>query len=840
MKRFILPILLFVSVAAFGQTPGTTRFPSDLDNATTLLEAKNNAQSTLSSTINSSATSLTLASAASFPSSGVISCESEIIYYTGKSTNTLTGLMRGQEGTTAASHNSGRVVRMAITATYHNGLRSSIEAMQAKIGKGAALPQNGLPLVGNSDGSSSYQAVSSAALPSTISGKTISGGTLTGTFSGAPVINCANCTGITGATGGVSNTGSTTVTGDSDSNGSGVVSLTVGTTSVAEAQSDRFRLTKPLELPEDTISNIASMPTGTIARATNGNKGLYQVIGGRAVSLNQQVYNVALYDAGPHKTAAQNSTIIASILSAAPAGSIIYFPESLSFDTTITMQQMYTTIQGASRGVVLTYTGTGTGIDFNGKDYCGVENLTLYTTTGATGINLRLVTTPSTTTSHKPFIRKVKIDGFSAQNIRIFRTFYAVIEGCDIINSPIGIHSEAEGNGNHIIGNSIRDCAWGIKLGTNSANGPSNGNTITNNVIEGQTTHNGAVWVEGCHSNIISNNRFEYPTKIGVKLTHNTTTSETTAYTQLSHNVCPNTGKCYSIGESATSQKVLYTDISGGSGQDAEINAGAYQTKIDAAPSSYFALTDNGESTIQLTDPSNQRFYIKIGSTKVFDYTSSSALQLNSQLNVNTTALFSSQVSIANGNASNPALTLKLAPSQSNSALLIVDSANTAVGEIDAQGRWSANGKAIVLNSAGSLIQHASGGALAITANSFGGGTDIVMNPASGGALYFGNNNNANSLFYGDIQSVTAGKTLQIKTGSNACAGTATLSSGTVTVSTTCTGTLGTNRLVHLTPVGSSTGALRVSASVNDTSFTITSSDAASTDVVHWVILKIN
>lgn len=76
--------------------------------------------------------------------------------------------------------------------------------------------------------------------------------------------------------------------------------------------------------------------------------------------------------------------------------------------------------------------------------------------------------------------------------------------------------------------------------------------------------------------------------------------------------------------------------------------------------------------------------------------------------------------------------------------------------------------------------------------------------------------------------------------GGTGWAGKATLSSGTVTVSTTCAGTLGADTIIQLTPKGSSTGVVRVSATTANTSFTITSSDAASADDVYWTIFKIN
>jgi hypothetical protein len=67
--------------------------------------------STLASGINASVTSLTLASASSFPTSGTVQISSELITYTGVTSNTLTGLTRGALGTTAAIHSSGAEVK---------------------------------------------------------------------------------------------------------------------------------------------------------------------------------------------------------------------------------------------------------------------------------------------------------------------------------------------------------------------------------------------------------------------------------------------------------------------------------------------------------------------------------------------------------------------------------------------------------------------------------------------------------------------------------------------------------------------------------------------------------
>jgi hypothetical protein len=73
------------------------------------------AATTLNGGINSSATSIVLTSAASFTTSGTIVIDTESITYSGKSTNTLTGCVRGANGSTAAAHLTGAVVTQVTT-----------------------------------------------------------------------------------------------------------------------------------------------------------------------------------------------------------------------------------------------------------------------------------------------------------------------------------------------------------------------------------------------------------------------------------------------------------------------------------------------------------------------------------------------------------------------------------------------------------------------------------------------------------------------------------------------------------------------------------------------------
>lgn len=77
----------------------------------------NNAESTLSGAITAGATSLTVASASAFPTAGnfTIVVDAEIMLVTGVAGATFT-VVRGQEGTSAATHALGAIVRHVVTA----------------------------------------------------------------------------------------------------------------------------------------------------------------------------------------------------------------------------------------------------------------------------------------------------------------------------------------------------------------------------------------------------------------------------------------------------------------------------------------------------------------------------------------------------------------------------------------------------------------------------------------------------------------------------------------------------------------------------------------------------
>ena len=84
-------------------------------------------------TFSDSDTTLTLTSASSFPSSGTIAIGSELITYTGKSSNDLTGLTRGALGTSAAAHSNGATVT---DASDFSGWGTALPANQTTLEPG--------------------------------------------------------------------------------------------------------------------------------------------------------------------------------------------------------------------------------------------------------------------------------------------------------------------------------------------------------------------------------------------------------------------------------------------------------------------------------------------------------------------------------------------------------------------------------------------------------------------------------------------------------------------------------------------------------------------------------
>lgn len=161
MKRNLILALAFMFmlplVAQAQDVPGQTKFPVEVESSTTLFEVADNARTTLTSPLTSSATTATVTSTSLFPNSGAVAIGTETVYYTGKTVSTLTGLLRGRDGTSAVAHNAGESVRMAQFAAIHKAVRDSLIATQNKLGGGACLADNGLVLIGTGPNASCWR-----------------------------------------------------------------------------------------------------------------------------------------------------------------------------------------------------------------------------------------------------------------------------------------------------------------------------------------------------------------------------------------------------------------------------------------------------------------------------------------------------------------------------------------------------------------------------------------------------------------------------------------------------------------------------------------------------------
>lgn len=116
------------------------KFPANIASATDLLEHINVVPSastpTLASTINNSVTSLSVGSGqgSQFPASNfVISIDDEIMFVGSRSGDTLSSLIRGYEGTTAASHTAGAQVLANVTALAHNQMAAEVIALEQQV-----------------------------------------------------------------------------------------------------------------------------------------------------------------------------------------------------------------------------------------------------------------------------------------------------------------------------------------------------------------------------------------------------------------------------------------------------------------------------------------------------------------------------------------------------------------------------------------------------------------------------------------------------------------------------------------------------------------------------------
>lgn len=109
------------------------QWPSAVSTAANLYTTVNLLQTTLSGTINSAVTTIALTSTSGFPTAGAVTIDNEVIFYTNISGGNLTGCVRGSDGTTAATHNSGVPVGATVVAYHVNSLNAEVIAIEQNL-----------------------------------------------------------------------------------------------------------------------------------------------------------------------------------------------------------------------------------------------------------------------------------------------------------------------------------------------------------------------------------------------------------------------------------------------------------------------------------------------------------------------------------------------------------------------------------------------------------------------------------------------------------------------------------------------------------------------------------
>lgn len=166
-KLFFLAFIIFAfNIVTLAQAPGSApAYPGALDTRGSFLTGSNNASSTLANLtgINAAAATLTVNSNPTlFPTTGgAITIDNEIIYYATRSGSILSGLLRGRDGTVAASHNFGATISMKIIAQHVNGHSDSIIEVQRKLGTGADVAAANEFLIGTGPGATAFSPLTS-------------------------------------------------------------------------------------------------------------------------------------------------------------------------------------------------------------------------------------------------------------------------------------------------------------------------------------------------------------------------------------------------------------------------------------------------------------------------------------------------------------------------------------------------------------------------------------------------------------------------------------------------------------------------------------------------------
>ena len=111
-----------------------SQYPGALDTTNTLFIATNGLQTALTGFHSSSTNVINVKDTTGAPSSGYATIEGEAVFYTGKTSTSLTGCTRHADGTAASTHQDKAIVKFGLVADHHNSLVQAVIALETRLG----------------------------------------------------------------------------------------------------------------------------------------------------------------------------------------------------------------------------------------------------------------------------------------------------------------------------------------------------------------------------------------------------------------------------------------------------------------------------------------------------------------------------------------------------------------------------------------------------------------------------------------------------------------------------------------------------------------------------------
>jgi hypothetical protein len=273
----------------------------------------------------------------------------------------------------------------------------------------------------------------------------------------------------------------------------------------------------------------------------------------------------------------------------------------------------------------LVVAGAGIGIDFDGYAGCAVEDLVMYSSTAAVGIDVgpnagqtrfahwwrlkRVMAVGNTPNWASTSLASARA-GFATSAIQIQKAFYGEAEHCETsfaVGNGFRLFEQA--NGNTFSGCHARDNAVGLKIeGTGSGN--TNGNTWQGGNIEASIANSIGIDIGEADRNRFTG-RMEISATGGKHIRVNPP-SGTAAQDNNFDMALTGSSAGYELGDGSGSSQVRGTMISGGPfGSSIVINSDCLNTVLMASPSgiSGVSITDNGYGTIMRGDLGGGKWY---------------------------------------------------------------------------------------------------------------------------------------------------------------------------------------------------------------------------------------